>query len=420
MAVIVTCFLFAQTQMTKLIEPEKLHGALRRRLEAAERKNLLEDADYPRKKAILFWGLIKVKETEMLTLGDVVLLPITAAFFGLLLIVYSLTLASEFGPLLLIETIAIVALNLVRLGKTRIRNLLRIGPIRLLEETWSATNRVEEGFSKRIIRLLRRPYGLLYFWGLVASTVFAGAAVYVFGSFVTVGASMVLGLRNQDAPLLTSTLILINFGYLPAFLFPAYLSLSMIRFTYDRGAPKLPKYPLLWLTYSILTLSFFIVRFGSNQLGLSPSLLILGPACFGTLLIVSALLQRPVPVRKRDELKYALGILVVLIFFVLQTGGNQFLMGAGIGITILLWYSISLLMAESLARPFSKSQKVGTVSLSATFALTSLIFVANGDTAPGLLAGFASLLVCIYLLPKEKANKVGKTIFGISEEIIER
>jgi hypothetical protein len=420
MAVIITCFLFALVQLNKFIEPEKLHGSLRGRLEASERKNLLEDSDYPRKKAILFWGLIKIKEAEMLTLGDVLLLPVTAAFFGLLLIVYALTLASKFGPLLLIETIVIVALNFLRLGKTRIRKLLRMGPTRFLVEAWSATDRVEEGFSKRIIRLLRKPYGLLYFWGLIASTVFAVAAVYVFGSFVTVGASVVLGMRNRDALRLISTLVLLNFGYLPAFLFPVYLSLSMIRFTYDRGSPQLPRYPLLWLTYSILTLSFFIVRFGSNHFGVSSSLLILGPACIGTLLILSALFQEPVPVRKRDEVKFAIGILVLLAFFVVQAGGNQFLTGAGIGITILLWYSISLLMSESLARPFSKSQKVGVVSLSATFALASLIFVANGDTALGLLAGFGSLLVWFVLLPKEKTNKVAKNIFGISEEIIER
>ncbi len=417
LAAILICFFFALALINKSIEPERLHGSLKKRLEAAEKKNLLLDADYPRKRAILFWGLITMQEKQMVILGDVLLLPVVTAFFGLVLIVYLLSLASTLGPLLLIETAAIVVLNLLRLGKMRIRRLLHGGPLRFLVETWSATDRVEEGFSKRIIRVLRRPHGLLYFWGLVASCIFALVAVYVFGTFVTITASMALGMRTPDLALLISILILLNVGYLPAFLFPAFLSISMIRFTYDRGAPKLPKYPLLWLAYSIIMLSFFILLPNTNQLGLKGSFFIVGPAFFGTLLIVSALLQKPVPLRKRDEFKFAVGIILVVSFFVLQSGGDRLLMGSGIAITILLWYGIGQIMSDPLAQPFTIKQKIGVVSLSLAFAFTGALFWSHNDRAPALLAGFGSILVWIYLLPKEKANKLGNTIFGIKEEI---
>jgi hypothetical protein len=146
---------------------------------------------------------------------------------------------------------------------------------------------------------------------------------------------------------------------------------------------------------------------------------ILLPAASSACLIVLTLLQVPQLLRTRDEWKYSIGIIAVLALFVFQAGGDRIGLGAGIGITILIWYSFSELLSAPLARPLRHSQKRGILLLSGTLAIAALFFYSHGDIVPAILGSLGSMLLWIYFLPHQASDKIGKKLFGIREEIIE-
>jgi hypothetical protein len=247
--VILTAILFVVSTVhtNNSIDFAKLRGSTYRQLESVKMAHASVDPNYTRKRAIIFGGLLKTSTVKLMTFGEVVLFRIFAAFCGMIILAFFFVVVQFLGPLIFITGPLIIATNLARLGRDGLQAILRRGPLGFVIKAWSFTDQAEQFFSRRVVRLMLAPRGLFYFWEFVISLIFGAVAIGVFGSF----------LLGQNTPYLLSILVLLSLGYLPAFVFPAYLSLSLINFLYRQKDAKLPSHPSVWLAYSIGTFPFY-------------------------------------------------------------------------------------------------------------------------------------------------------------------
>jgi hypothetical protein len=84
-----------------------------------------------------------------------------------------------------------------------------------------------------------------------------------------------------------------------------------------------------------------------------------------------------------------------------------------------MWYGICQIFSDPIVHPFTKNQKMGAMCVSMTMACASAFFVLSGDFAPATAAAYASLLVLTYLVPRVTADRIGKMLLGMTEEVVD-